>query len=392
MNGNDRGTTLLGFVGDLLVDRPTPPEVFAEVRDLLGAPQILFGNLESPYTDEPDPAVTSFVVLCAPAHNLDVFAPAGFHVLSLANNHIVDAGPRAMLDTRSRLRAQGVQTCGAGTNLSDARRPAIVERDGLRVGFLAYASIFPHGYEARSNMAGLAPLRAYNHYHSWPTECHAPGYLPTIETLPDPTDHRHLIEDIQQLRPQVDLVVASFHWGDHLRPFVVTDHEIRTARLCIDRGADLVLGHHHHTLRGIEWYGGKPIFYGLGHFVFDHRLVITEELATYFASVDPDSHAVLPREGWPLLPLHPDTRMTAFCWARTERGAIVDAGFVPCRLRPDGRVVPVDPGSAEGREVIDYVARGIRSQRLNGRIVTDSAPLIGGHRSVRVVPLDSVKA
>jgi len=182
--------------------------------------------------------------------------------------------------------------------------------------------------------------------------------------------------------------VMSFHWGDHLRPFSLTDHETRTARLCIDRGADLVLGHHHHAVRGIEWYRERPVFYGLGHFVFDHRLVVTEELKTYFNELDPDGYAIFPRDGWPLLPLHPDTRMTYLGWARAEGKRITDVGFVPCRLRPDGRVTAVHPDTSEGEEIIEYVSRCNRTQKLNGKVVRDKAPMVGGHQSVRVVPID----
>lgn len=379
---------LIGFAGDVLIDRDVPDEAFSEVCRLLQEPDVLFANLESPYSDEPQPAPTvQLVPLCPRTHNLDAYARAGFHVMSLANNHILDAGHAAMLETRQRLLGQGIASCGAGENLTAARLPAILERGGVKIGFLAYASMFPHGYQASSTAPGLAPLRAQNHFHDQ-VEYFAPGYVPRVETIPDPKDHQNLLSDIEALRGIADVVVMSFHWGDHLRPFALTDHEIRTARLCIEHGADLVLGHHHHTLRGIEWFRGKAIFYGLGHFVFDHRLVVTEELQAYFQEVDPESYAVFPREGWPLLPLHPDTRMTLLGWARAEERSIIDVGFVPCRLRPDGRVTAVHPASAEGQEVIEYVQRCNQSQNLNGRIVTDGAPAVGGFPSVRVVPRD----
>ena len=379
---------LIGLAGDVLIDREDPHEIFSEVHELLQAPDILFANLESPYSDTPGIAVTAPMVLVPGAHNLDAYVSAGFDVMSMANNHIVDAGHAAMLETRSRLRMQGIATCGAGENLMDARRAAVLERGTLKVGFLAYSSIFPHGYEARSTVPGLAPLRAYNHFHEGLPEYFAPGYLPRIETIPDPQDHRNLQQDIAGLRESADVVVVSFHWGDHLRPFVLTDHETRTARLCIDRGADMVIGHHHHALRGIEWYQGKPVFYGLGHFVFDFRLPLTDEVKRYLEEADPQSYAILPREGWPLLPLHPDTRMTALAWARVQGKRVTDVGFVPCRLRPDGRVVAVDVDCTEGREVISYVIQCNQTQKLNGRIVTDGAPLVGGHKSVRVIPLE----
>jgi poly-gamma-glutamate capsule biosynthesis protein CapA/YwtB (metallophosphatase superfamily) len=384
--GVENRELLLGFVGDVLIDREDPNEVFSDVGKMLSEVDILFANLESPYSDSPEMALTAPLMLAPRMHNLNAYARAGFDVMSMANNHIVDAGHAAMLGTRSCLRRQGIVTCGAGENLVDASRPAVLEREGVKVGFLGYSSVFPHGYQARSTVPGLAPLRAYNHFHEG--EYYAPGYLPRIETIPDPGDHQRLEGDIAALRQEVNLVVTSLHWGDHLRPFVLTDHERRTARLCIDRGADLVLGHHHHSLRGIEWYKGKPIFYGLGHFVFDFRLLITNELKAYFEEVDPESHAIFPREGWPLLPMHPDTRLTLLGWAQMAGDRVTQVGFVPCRLRPDGRVVPVSPDSSEGMEVLAYVNRCNTSQKLNGRLLSDGAPRVGGHPSIRVVPLE----
>lgn len=379
---------LLGFVGDVMVDRSNPHEVFSEVRDLLRGVDVLFGNLESPYSENPGVAVTAGLVLAPNPSNMAAFAAAGFHVMSVANNHIVDAGHATMLDVLSRLRALGISHCGAGGSLDEAHKPAVLNRGGKTIGVLAYASVFPHGYQARSTVPGLAPLRAYNHFYEAEPEYYGPGMLPRVETLPDLDDHKRLTEDIEALRSRVDLVVTSFHWGDFFRPYIVTDHERRAARLSIDHGASLVVGHHHHTLRGIEWYKDRPIFYGLGHFVFDFRLRITPELETYFAQLETDSHAVAPRPGWPLLPLHPDSRMTLLGWARILDGAIVDVGFVPCRLQPDGRVIAVTPDSNEGREVLDYVALCNESQKLNGKIVTGGAPIVGGCESVRVVPIE----
>jgi len=388
------GSILIAFAGDVLVDRAIPSDVFSEVVSLLRAPDILFANLEAPYSDTPELSEKAPVALVPGAKNLAAYSDAGFHVMSLANNHIADAGYTAMLDTRDRLAAMGIAACGAGENISRARMPAVLERQGVKIGFLAYASIFPHGYEAGVDAPGLAPLRAYNVFHELPGYF-APGYLPRMETVPDEKDHEALRSDIKALREVADVVVVSMHWGDHLRPFVLSDHEKRAARFCIDHGADIVVGHHHHAVRGVEWYQGKPIFYGLGHFTFDLQLQMSDEQRAKlqefdpetYESFDPESYAVGPREGWPLLPLHRDTRMTMLGWARVEDHEIKDVGFVPCRLRPDGRVVALDPEEEEGREVVEYIDRCIQSQRLNGQIAGSDGPTIGGYRSRCVLPL-----
>lgn len=383
-----KGDALLGFVGDLLADCDRPVEAFEPVVGMLEVPDLLFGNLEGAYSDNPQTVPSAPIQLVPKAYNLDVFKQIGFDVMSLANNHIVDGGHAAMLETMQRLREQGVATCGAGRDLDAARAPAIVETNGLKIAYLAYASVFPMGYQARPGVPGLAPMRAYNHFHEGVDDYYLPGTQPRIETIPNQTDLANLKADIAGAREQADLVIASFHWGDYLRPYYLTDHEIRTAHLCIDEGVDIVVGHHHHVLRGMEWYKGKPIYYDLGHFVFDIRLDRSPELLAAMPLLDDSSayYGVAPRKDWPLMPLHPEARMTALAWANVEGGEVTEIGFVPCRLNPAGQVRPVDPESAEGREVVAYVATGCSSQNINGQIDTGGYTDIAGHRGVRIVP------
>jgi poly-gamma-glutamate synthesis protein (capsule biosynthesis protein) len=78
--------------------------------------------------------------------------------------------------------------------------------------------------------------------------------------------------------------------------------------------------------------------------------------------------------------------MTVLAWATATVEGVVDLGFVPCRLRPDGRVAAVDPDSDEGREVVAYVERCNSSQKLNARITSNDAPEIAGRRTLRIVP------
>jgi len=359
---------LMGFVGDVHVSRDNPQEVFSEVLEVLNVPGVLFGNLEGAYTNDPTLASNALI---ASANNLDTYAAAGFHVMSLANNHMADAGYEAMLQTRSRLRSLGVKTCGAGACLADAREPAVVEVHGLRIAFLGYASTFPVGWQAESNKPGLAPMRATNSlccpgyfcqcrapgalWHEQFADYYQPGTRPLVATVPDQIDVANLTEDIQRARQCADLVVTSFHWGDPTRRFHLTDHEIRTAKHCIDHGANMVVGHHHHSLRGMEWYKGKPIMYGLGHFAFDHRSAQVE-----------------------------DARVTLMAWTTAGRDGIRDIGFLPCRLVPDGSVHPLRLNSLESNEVVSYLEKCNGSQGLNSCIVSHGAISIAGFPTLRV--------
>ena len=384
-------SVLLGLTGDLLVNRDDPEGVFKEIQAALDATDILFGNVETGYSDNPRVSLTATIPSYAPLSNLAAFSAAGFEVVSMANNHIMDSGPESMLEVIQRLSEMGVRTVGAGVNLDAARKPAIIERNGLKIAYLGYASMFPYGYEARSSFPGLVPMRSHNLYIEPIDNNYTPGVPPRIRAVPHATDLKNMIQDIEQARAQADIVVTSFHWGDFQRPFHLTDHERRIARIVIDAGADLVLGHHHHILRGIEWYKGKPIFYGLGHFVFDIAIDMPLEALKQFSGPadDPDFYGLVWHDDWPLLPLNADARMTMLAYALvSEAGVVDDIGFLPARLTQTGHVVPVDTTSAEGRQVIEYVMKGIETQGLNGTISSENTITLGGHDTVRVVPID----
>lgn len=382
-------TPLLGFVGDVMVDRDRPDTAFDLVRGALRVPHALFGNAECVYTDRPTLAPGAAVVAIAPSHNAGALGPAGFDVVSLANNHIVDAGHQGMRETVEALRAQGIATVGVGDDLAGARTPAVLDVEGVRVAYLAYASFYPVGYEARPDWPGLAPMRSRNFYVEKVSNLWAPGMAADCHAVPVPEDLAALDADLRAARATADVVVASFHWGDYQRPFHLTDHERVIARFAVDHGADVVVGHHHHMLRGVEWYGGKPIFYGLGHFVFDFPMpgagpaALVENVA-----VDPahdDYYGLAERPGWPLHPWHPDARMTALAWVSLRDSAVHRAGFLPCRLNPQGQVVPLDARGEEGRAVLDYVRTGCSSQELGSDITVAEDVDFDGLASAEVI-------
>lgn len=369
---------LLGFAGDLLVDRANPDEAFDLIREVLAAPDLVSANCECAYASNVEhvPGVT--VPVTASPDNVPSMARAGFDVLGLANNHALDAGHRGLFEMHGHLEAAGIAHMGTGKNLLDARRPAILEAKGARVAYLAYASFFPRGYEALEDWPGLAPLRAHNHYRDLLANVWSPGTPPVCSTIPLEEDMEALRADIAAARQSADYVVVQFHGGDYKRPHVLSDHEIRSARYAVDCGASAVVGAHHHVLRGMEWYHGAPIFYGLGHFVFDlEHFRGPREIVTPGEMLDPETdetYVLAARKGWPLLPWHRDARMTALAWARCENGAVSAAGIVPCMLNRKGQVYPVDARSPEGKAVMDYITLGSRSQKLNATFTAGTEP------------------
>lgn len=379
---------MLGFAGDLLVDRENPDEAFDLIRDVLAVPDLLTANCECAYASnvEHSPGVT--VPVTADPRNVPAIGRAGFDLVTLANNHALDAGHRGMFETREHLEAAGIAHAGTGKNLQDARRPVILRAGDAKVAVCAYASFFPRGYEALDDWPGLAPMRAHNSYRDLLPNVWSPGTPPVCSTIPVQEDLDHLREDIATAKEMADIVVAQFHWGDYKRPFVLSDHELRTARFAIDHGADAVVGHHHHILRGMQWYRGAPIFYGLGHFVFDlANFRGPKEIVTAGDPLDPEtdeSYALAPRLGWPLLPWHRDARMTALAWVTLEDARVSRAGFLPCMLNRKGQVYPVDAKSPEGRQVADYIRKGCVTQGLDTDFNIDASPGIAGYATVEM--------
>ncbi len=373
-------------VGDVFLDRPDRPGALKNVQSLFRAANIVFGNCEGVYAEqggwERAPSCAAPVVADPAA--IKALADAGLTVMSLANNHSLDGGYRAMLATRDALQKAGIAISGAGENYAAARRPATLQRAGQTVSVLAYTSVFPHGYEARPKTPGLAVLRAHTICVPWEANEWYPGLLPRVMTLPHSVDEEALAADIAQAREEADIVLLSFHWGDHTRPYVLTDHERRTARLAIDAGADAVLGHHHHMLRGVEFHKGKPIFYGLGHFAFDLPDFNARVAAAGYmvGSNRAEERAQARRfgeyrlreyEGYPLLPFHPDARLTMIAGLTFSCGQLSRVYGIPCLLGADNSPLPVDAAGPEGTRIVNYLQRCCDEEDLSTLIAVEGA-------------------
>jgi hypothetical protein len=378
------GSARVLLAGDVLVDRDDPLDAFTHIRGVLADGEVVFGIGVgvSAATAAPPPHVGAAIIV--DPSNMAGVASAGFTVMSCANNHIVDGGHAAMLETAGHLRSAGIVPAGVGASLAEARAPAIVEARGLRVAVLAAASVFPYGYEAREDGPGLAPVRGYNLYADADPYTWVPGALPEVRTFTDEEDLAALEASITAARREADIVLASFHWGDWTRPAHLTDHEIRVAHRAIEFGADIVAGHHHHLLRGIEWYRGRPIFYGLGHLIFDLQRTFERLPAALVGEVpagQPDNYyGIAARPGWPQLPLHPDSRMTMVAWADITAGGVAEIGVIPCIINPRGQALPLPAASADGQRVLEYLAWTCADQGL--QVAIESS----GDRQVGSVP------
>lgn len=232
-------------VGDQVLAKG-PQIVFAGVQSILDSADIRVGNLECAITGSNTPEKKSFP-LKAPLQTVQALSLAKFDLLSLANNHAMDYGYAGLADTQAALSRSGIVTVGAGLNASAAHAPVMIERNGLRLAFLAYVDVIPE-------LSGFDP-------RSWIATETSPGI-----TWADPDKIK---ADVSAARLQADLVIVLLHSGYEINSAVSTNQRL-DAHAAIDAGAALVLGSHPHLLQTIEKYHGGLIAYSLGNFVFDN--------------------------------------------------------------------------------------------------------------------------
>ncbi|MBI4191874.1 MAG: CapA family protein [Betaproteobacteria bacterium] len=364
-------------VGDVTAFFKDPESMFVHTGAILNEADITFGQNERHYTnrysEEHDlmPGVPMTEV--CPLEHAAALKRGGFDVMSFASNHCMDLGPDAMLDTVAALRNNGFTVIGAGKNIEEARKPAIFERKGTKIAYLAYCSVLRSGWEAGINRPGCAPMRASTFYKQIDYQ---PGTAPAIITLPHREDLEALKEDIRKVRPLVDVVVVSFHWGIHFTRGVLAMYEREVAHEAIDVGADLILGHHPHILKGIEVYRGKAIFYSMGNFAFDLPLSVRKAREKrleekFFHDVKADSEYA-EWYSWA-----PDSRRSMIVKCRISNKKIEKASFLPVLINNKAQPVVIS-GEDEFQEALEDIKELSTSQGLNTRFSTEDREIVVG--------------
>jgi poly-gamma-glutamate synthesis protein (capsule biosynthesis protein) len=367
-------------VGDVGPERADPDTLFTGVRGTLSGGDLAFCQLEMNLTDRGTRLPQVRHTARATPATAGSLRRAGFDVVSWAGNHCMDWGPDGFFDTIDALKGEDITVLGVGADLAAAREVRVVERAGTRIAFLAYCSILPADYWATDRRPGCAPMRAHTVYE--PTEPDQPGTPCRIITYPHRGDLAALTGDIARARQLADVVIVSLHWGIHFVPATLADYQRDVAHAAIDAGADLILGHHAHILKGIEVYRGKAIFYSLGNFAMD--LPMTAE------------HAASPgfRE---LLKLHPgwepdlgstynfphDSRKTIAVRCRISPGGIEEVAFLPAYIDRSSRPEFLTGDDPRFGEVVGYLRDVSAGQGLTTRF--DPA---GGAVIVRTDPLE----
>jgi poly-gamma-glutamate synthesis protein (capsule biosynthesis protein) len=253
-------------VGELVMGEPNGEFFLSLAAPVLKSADIVIGQGEICFTSR---GVSTYVEMFhpytgCPPENIRALAVAGFNVITLAGNHIWDSGTPGIEDTVNGLRNFNIAHTGAGMNIEEARQPAIIEKNGLRFGFLSYNCVGPMGSWATPAKPGCAYVRIFTHYE---LNVPDPGGLPEVYTFAEPRSLELMEQDIEKLRPQCDVLTVALHKGLMSTPDKLAMYDWQVSHAAIDAGADLILGHHAGGIKGVEFYRGKAIFHGLGRFV-----------------------------------------------------------------------------------------------------------------------------
>lgn len=187
--------------------------------------------------------------------NVSIYETMGVDLVTLANNHIYDFGPQGLTDTLKTLDDAGIAHVGAGENLADASAPYYTEIQGKKIAFVN------------------ASCAEKNRFTPEATE-DSSGVLLCYET-------DKFLQAIREARSNADYVIALVHWGtDYV--YEASEEQRSTARDYITAGADVIIGTHSHSLQGVEYYNGKPIFYSLGSCWFNEKTLETFLLELHF--------------------------------------------------------------------------------------------------------------
>ena len=236
------GDIMLAWKAKPILEQKGADYPFEHTRKILQQADIAIGNLEMPLATVGSPVPEKTYTFRGNPDVAEGLARVGFDVFTLANNHIKDYGHSALVQTLEVLRANKLKYCGAGRNLTEARKPAIVSVKGKKgrprkfIAVLSYSNTYPFEFYARKDRSGTARGLA-----------------------------SYFVADIKSAKEKANFVVVSFHWGTEYtsKP---RKYQRDFAHKAIDAGADVVFGHHPHILQGIEIYHKKPIAYSLGNF------------------------------------------------------------------------------------------------------------------------------
>lgn len=360
-------------VGDVGAKRADPFEILAETAHVIQSGDVRFGQLETVITDRGAMSPNARLAMKTGSDFAHALDRAGFNVMSFAGNHTLDWGYEGLTDTLDAMRKTRVAVCGAGENIVEARKPAIIDTKDGPVAVLAYNSILPEGYVATKTRGGCAPLRAHTVYSQ--IEPDQPGTDARTVSFCFPEDLAAMKADIAAAKELAETVIVSMHWGVHMKEEVIAHYQREAAYAAIDAGAAAIIGHHAHILKGVEFYRGAPIFYSLGNFaleqphVWDPAIVETDSFR-HLLSLNP---GVSKDKGY-MLPY--DTRYTGVVRLGIEAGKVVRTEFLPAFIGDDTVPRMVGQGDEKFGEIQRYLERISRAEGMSTKFSPEGDVLV----------------
>ena len=244
----------LTIVGDVMLSRGVEKYLkeegydypYKNLKDIFLLDDLTVINLECPITDYGRGAdKSSRIVFKAESENVPAMKNAGIDLCNLANNHTMDYRSEGLSDTMTELNKGGIDFLGAGKD-SKCNMNYIYEKDGFKIGIIAYTMFPPEGFVYNENKTTVNYLLEF-------------GDLKTDR----------IKADLENLN--TDFKIIYFHWGVEFEPFS-GELQKELARKAIDSGADFVVGAHPHVIQESEIYKGKYIYYSLGNCIFDRQI------------------------------------------------------------------------------------------------------------------------
>lgn len=262
-NNKTNNNVIIGFMGDVMIGRLVNETIktrgykypWGNVLRTIQKNDINIINLETTLTrsEKIIPKVFNFK---SDSQNIKVLKKAHITLVNLANNHSLDFSSDGLFETIDVLDDAGILHVGAGKNEQEAKKVIIIEKNGIKIGVIGYTDNEPT-WKATPAKEG--------------TNYIAVGDIETIK------------KDIQEVRNNVDILIATIHWGPNMRLKPSSDF-VNFAHHMIDAGIDIIHGHSAHVIQGIEIYKNRIIMYDTGDFIDDYAVdpVLRNDLSFLF--------------------------------------------------------------------------------------------------------------
>ena len=369
--------TMLAASEMILSMEGDPCYYFEPVEKLFAEADLVFGHLEAPHTDRPN-YQGQYIAPAAPMKNIVGLKYAHFDAVTLAGNPTFSYGEPGVEDTIKWLEENGIGHVGAGMNIDEARRPLILEREGVKFGFLSYDST---AFRSAANpaKAGAAYVDIITYHRS----TSFPGGRPTTMTFIEPWSLEAMREDIRALRSKCDILTVVLHKGLGFSS-ELADYEYLLPRHAIDEGADLIVANHSHVLKPVEFYKDVPIYHCLGNLV----CVFPWEVHSMF-HVQPETtlgkskvrprgtgaaRAILDPDA-PNYPFPSKEAMIGKIIVDVDEKKIVDARILPLYINNEGQPI-VHGRDDKGETVLATMERVTAENGLNGKYKWDGDEIV----------------